>query len=264
MSAPLDGTAPVAALVQTPALEMSSINAGYGRIDVLRGFNLRIVPGTVVALLGPNGVGKTTALRVAAGLLSPASGVVSLNGEDVTGAPPHARAKKGLCLIPEGRGIFRSLTVAENLRVHVPPWADQKTSLDPVSDAFPVLMMRLHQRAGSLSGGEQQMLALARAYLSSPKVVLFDEVSMGLAPILVSEVFVAIQNIASLGATLLIVEQYAKRAMEIADEVILMDRGTVTFSGPPSSLDEEHLVSHYLVQGKGRMESSTAPEIPDE
>jgi branched-chain amino acid transport system ATP-binding protein len=155
---------------------------------------------------------------------------------------------------------FRSLTVAENLRVHVPPWADQKTSLDPVLEAFPVLMTRLHQRAGSLSGGEQQMLALARAYLSSPKVVLFDEVSMGLAPILVSEVFVAIRNIASLGATLLIVEQYAKRAMEIADEVVLMDRGTVTFCGPPASLDEEHLVSHYLAQGKGRMEGSTAPE----
>jgi branched-chain amino acid transport system ATP-binding protein len=260
MSAPLDGTAPVTALVDTPAFEMSNINAGYGRIDVLRGFNLRIIPGTVVALLGPNGVGKTTALRVAAGLLDPSSGAVSLNGEDVTSLPPHARAKKGLCLIPEGRGIFRSLSVAENLRVHVPPWADQKTSLDPVLEAFPVLMDRLHQRAGSLSGGEQQMLALARAYLSSPKVVLFDEVSMGLAPILVSEVFVAIRNIASLGATLLIVEQYAKRAMEIADEVVLMDRGTVTFSGPPSSLDEEHLVSHYLAQGKGGMEGSTAPE----
>jgi branched-chain amino acid transport system ATP-binding protein len=264
MSAPSDGATPRAPLVVTPALEMSNITAGYGRIEVLRGFNMRILPGTIVALLGPNGVGKTTALRVAAGLLSPSRGVVSLNGEDVTLVPPHARAKKGLCLIPEGRGIFRSLTVAENLRVQVPPWVDQKTSLDPVMSAFPVLMTRLQQRAGSLSGGEQQMLALARAYLSSPKVVLFDEVSMGLAPILVREVFVAIRNIASMGATLLIVEQYAKRAMEIADEIILVDRGTVTFSGPPSSLDQEHLVSHYLAQGKVRMESSTASGTTDE
>jgi branched-chain amino acid transport system ATP-binding protein len=227
------------------ALELNEITAGYGRIDVLRAFSIKIRPGQVVAMLGPNGIGKTTAMRVAAGLLQPTRGAVLVGGKDLTSSPPHVRAKAGLCLIPEGRGIFRSLSVAENLRLQIPSWVTS-SSFEPAIEAFPRLGNRLHQRAGSMSGGEQQMLAIARAYLSSPKVVLFDEVSMGLAPILVSEVFAAIRRLADMGTTLLIVEQYVQRALEIADEICLLDRGTVSFFGPPSALDEEALVGHYL------------------
>jgi branched-chain amino acid transport system ATP-binding protein len=227
------------------ALELNEITAGYGRIDVLRAFSIKIRPGQVVAMLGPNGIGKTTAMRVAAGLLQPTRGTVLVGGKDLTSSPPHVRAKAGLCLIPEGRGIFRSLSVAENLRLQTPPWVTS-SSLEAAIEAFPRLGNRLHQRAGSMSGGEQQMLAIARAYLSSPKVVLFDEVSMGLAPILVSEVFTAIRRLADMGTTLLIVEQYVQRALEIADEICLLDRGRVSFFGPPSALDEEALVGHYL------------------
>jgi branched-chain amino acid transport system ATP-binding protein len=231
---------------ETPILHLEAVSASYGQTAILRDVDLLVRPGTVVALLGPNGTGKTTALRVAAGLLAPRRGRVLMDGLDVTRLPPNKRASHGLCLIPEGRGIFRGLTVAENLRLHAPKRLNAASATEIAVDAFPVLGKRLSQLAGKMSGGEQQMLALARAYVCEPKVVLLDEVSMGLSPVMVDQVFDAIKRLTSDGVALLIVEQYVNRAMAIADQVVLLDKGAVSFSGPPSELDQERLVEHYL------------------
>ncbi|MCW2495165.1 ABC transporter ATP-binding protein [Jatrophihabitans sp.] len=233
-----------------PVLELESVSASYGQTPVLRELNLSVSPGTVVALLGPNGIGKTTTLRVAAGLLSPDRGRVMVGGQDLTRLAPNKRAAAGLCLIPEGRGIFRGLTVAENLRLHAPKGMDSGAATEIAVDAFPVLGKRLSQLAGKMSGGEQQMLALARAYVCQPKVVLLDEVSMGLSPLLVDQVFDAIKRLAAAGIALLIVEQYVNRAMAIADKVVLLGKGEIAFVGPPSDLDQDRLVEHYLGSDK--------------
>jgi branched-chain amino acid transport system ATP-binding protein len=231
-----------------PVLRVSNITAGYGRSTVLRDISIDIPPGRIVALLGPNGAGKTTLLRVVAGLLRPAAGSVWLNGAEVTKSAPHQRAKAGVCLIPEGRGIFRNLTVRENLRMQVLPGAKgaQKDGLEQVLSTFPVLRDRLGQTAGTMSGGQQQLLALARCYLTSPRVVLLDEVSMGLAPKVVDEIFAAIVTLASGGAALVLVEQYVGRALELASSAVLLDRGTVAYAGPTRDLDEAAVLRGYL------------------
>jgi branched-chain amino acid transport system ATP-binding protein len=221
------------------------VTAGYGRGVAIRDVSFEVPRSGVVAVLGANGVGKTTTLRVASGLLRPKSGQVMVNGNDVTKLAPHQRAEAGLCLIPEGRGVFRGLTVADNLRIQIPPWR-RDVNVDRAVEAFPVLGRRLGQMAGSLSGGEQQMLALSRAYLSEPSVVLVDEVSMGLAPALVDQIFVTLRDLAARGVALVIVEQYVGRALEIADDVVLLDKGQVTFSGKAAEVNEASLVQNYL------------------
>jgi len=226
------------------ALRLEQIEASYGGVRVLHGVSLEVAPGSVVALLGPNGAGKTTLLRVASGLLS-ARGRVLLGEKDVSSARPARRAREGLCLIPEGRGVFPGLTVRENLRLLLPPWRS-RYRVDAALDVFPALRGRLHQRAGSMSGGQQQMLALARAWLADPRVVLLDEVSMGLAPLVVDEIFEALDVLRGTGAALLLVEQYVDRALEMADTAYLMDRGRVTFSGPATSLDRDAVLASYL------------------
>jgi branched-chain amino acid transport system ATP-binding protein len=243
-----------------PVLELRGISASYGQTPVLRDIGLTVHPGEVVALLGPNGMGKTTTLRVAAGLLAPRNGTVLVAGKDVTRMSPNRRAGAGLCLIPEGRGIFRGLTVAENLRLQVPKGLSAAAATEVAVDAFPVLGKRLGQLAGKMSGGEQQMLALARAYVCHPKVVLLDEVSMGLSPLMVDNVFDAIKRLAAANISLLIVEQYVNRAMAIADQVVLLDKGTVSFSGPPAELDQDRLVEHYLGSDVGA--EATAAGVP--
>jgi branched-chain amino acid transport system ATP-binding protein len=230
---------------ETAALQLESITAGYGRTTVLRDVTVEVPSRSIVAVLGPNGAGKTTLLRVAAGLLTPESGTVTLGGEDVTGHPAYHRATGGLCLMPEGRGIFRSLTVAENLLMFTPPWMHEQR-LDKAFDAFPVLKERVRSTAGTLSGGQQQMLALARIYVSEPRVVLFDEVSMGLAPLVVAEIFEAITQLSKDGMSIVLVEQYVNRALEMADHAYMISRGRVTFSGSPSELDERTVLSGYL------------------
>nr|WP_095212355.1 MULTISPECIES: ABC transporter ATP-binding protein [unclassified Frankia] len=226
-------------------LELRGVEAGYGRTTVLRGVDLTVRPGSVVALLGANGAGKTTLLRTATGLLPAARGRVLVGGRDRTGAPAHRRARDGLCHIPEGRGIFRSLTVRDNLRMQVPPWATD-SSVEVALAAFPVLRERLGQTAGTLSGGQQQMLALARAHLARPRIVLLDEVSMGLAPAVVDQIFHSLKALAVSGVALLLVEQYVQRALDIADRVVLLDRGQVTFDGPTGDLDQNALLRGYL------------------
>jgi len=230
-------------------LELRGIEAGYGEHTVLRDVSLTVRPGTVVAVLGPNGAGKTTLLRVASGLLRPSTGTVLLGGEDVTRARPYARARRGLCHIPEGRGIYPTLTVRENLVLHARQ-GDEAAALDRAVSAFPVLGGKLRQPAGLLSGGQQQMLSLARAYLADPKVVIVDEASMGLAPVVVDKIFEFLGQIAASGTALLIVEQYVNRALALADQVYLLNKGSVVFNGEPAGLGDD-LFAHYLGTAAG-------------
>jgi branched-chain amino acid transport system ATP-binding protein len=229
----------------TPVLEVEGLSAGYGETEVLTNIAFAVAPGSISALLGPNGAGKTTLLRTLSGLLRPHHGRVLLSGEDVTQRKPSVRARRGLCLIPEGRGVYPTLTVAENLQLATPPWVDGSRR-DEALDAFPILKHRLKQRAGTMSGGQQQMLALTRCFLSEPAIVLLDEVSMGLAPLIVEEIFVALTRLAANGTALLLVEQYIHRALEMADTVHLLSRGRVTFSGPPGAIEEASLMESYL------------------
>jgi branched-chain amino acid transport system ATP-binding protein len=230
------------------ALSLEGVTAGYGASVVLRDVSLALPAGSVAALLGPNGAGKTTLLRAAAGLLRVRSGRVSSHGGDITGRSVDGIARAGVCLIPEGRGVFPSLTVRQNLRLFTAePRAAQ--AVDRVADFFPALARRLDQVAGSLSGGEQQMLALSRAVVGDARVVLVDEASMGLSPILVDQVFEFLARIAAAGASLLVVEQYVHRALEIAGHVYLLNRGQVVFSGPPADLTGDDLFRRYVTGG---------------
>ena len=225
--------------------ELRGVTAGYGDTTVLRDVSLVVPPMSVVALLGANGAGKTTMLRAASGLLRPRSGRILLDGEDLGGRPPNDFARLGICHVPEGRGIFRSLSVRENILLQAPP-GGLSEAMDRATSAFPILGQRLGQTAGTLSGGQQQMLALAHAYVCRPRVVLLDEVSMGLAPLVVDEIFAFLGRLAAEGAALLIVEQYVVRAMAIADWVFMLSRGRITFAGEPAELDAEAVFQGYL------------------
>ena len=226
-------------------LELEGITAGYGDAVVLRDVSLSVPDSGVVALLGPNGAGKTTTLRTASGLLKPISGRVVLDGEDVTGLKPYAMARRGLCHLPEGHGIFPSLTVKENIVLNSPK-GKERESLGKAGEQFPVLAERLGQQAGSLSGGEQQMLSLVRASLTSPRIVVVDEASLGLSPLLVDQVFDALRQIAAGGTALLLVEQYVTRALELADTAYIMNRGQIVHSGAAAELQGEDVFERYL------------------
>lgn len=226
-------------------LELQAIDAGYSGHPVLRNVTLSVPPGAVVALLGANGAGKTTLLRVASGILHPTAGVIRLDGEDVTAWSPHRLVEAGICHIPEGRGIFPTLTVHDNLRMQCLSGVESDL-IDGVTDVFPALKRRLHQPAGTMSGGEQQMLALARAYVQRPRIALLDEVSMGLAPIVVDEIFAFLQLLTAKGSSLLLVEQYVTRALAIADYVYLLQGGQVSLVGEPAQLEGLDLFGEYV------------------
>ena len=226
-------------------LELRNITAGYDTGTVLRDVSLVVPDNAVVALLGPNGAGKTTLLRVASGLLTPTSGQILLDGEDVTGRRTHELAQRGVCHVPEGRGIFPSLTVNDNIQLQA-PGGRFKQSLKTAAEVFPKLGQRSGQIAGTMSGGEQQMLALNYAYVSQPRAVLLDEVSMGLAPKIVEEIFGYLNDLARAGQSLLLVEQYVTRALELADYVYILDRGRVTFAGEAAEVDEQTMMNAYL------------------
>jgi branched-chain amino acid transport system ATP-binding protein len=230
---------------------MSGIDAGYGSMKALFSVDLRVPPAGVLALLGPNGAGKTTTLRVASGLLRPASGSVRFDGADITRSRPRARASLGVCLIPEGRGIFPNLTVRENLLLQT--YASDGKSRSDVEDLayarFPVLGSRRKQVAGTMSGGEQQMLALSRALTTHPRLLLLDEISMGLAPRLVEELFEVIKaEVRQRDVTVVIVEQLAEFALGIADQVVVLSRGNVTAAGTPAEV-KDVLAAAYLGGG---------------
>jgi branched-chain amino acid transport system ATP-binding protein len=235
----------------TLALELTDVHAGYGRIEVLHGVNLEVPAGSVVALLGPNGVGKTTTLRAIAGTMGVSSGTIRLEGRRIENRRASAVAARGLVLVPEGRGVFPALTVVDNLKVahhsappeEAGPW---EAWLDQIATTFPRLGDRLGQTAGSLSGGEQQMLSLCRAMVGDPKVVLFDELSMGLAPLIVAELFEHIAALRDQGRTVLLVEQYLTYALELADLCYVLAKGTVAWQGDPSELRCSPTASAFL------------------
>jgi branched-chain amino acid transport system ATP-binding protein len=226
-------------------LTLRSITAGYGDTTVLRNVDFTVGDGEVVALLGPNGAGKTTLLRVATGFVKPTSGSIELCGEEVTGRPPHTFVRRGMCHLPEGRGVFPSLTVAENLTIQGGP---QKVddAFDRVLEMFPVLGTRLRQTAGSLSGGEQQMLALSRAFLTNPKLVVVDEASLGLAPLIVDRVYDVLRQLVQTGISLVIVEQYVQKALELADTVNVLSKGAVVHVGAARDTNADEIYERYL------------------
>jgi branched-chain amino acid transport system ATP-binding protein len=226
-------------------LRLENIWAGYAGNTVLRDVSVVVPAGSIAALIGPNGAGKTTLLRVAAGLLQPERGTVAIGDEDITGLPVETRVARGLSLVPEGRSIFPSLTVRENLKLFS-FGKDSAAVLDGAVESFPRLGQRLSQLAGTMSGGEQQMLALARAYIQRPPFVLLDEVSMGLAPRLVAEIFEFLQRLAASGCGLLLVEQFVDTALEMADYAYILKRGEIAFAGEPDELDRETIVREYL------------------
>jgi branched-chain amino acid transport system ATP-binding protein len=225
-------------------LEFRGIDAGYGATTVLRGVDLVVPTGAVVALLGPNGAGKTTLLKVGSGLMEPQAGSLLVDGVDVTGESAESLVKRGVCHVPEGRGVFRSLSVRENLRIYA--GGNDQEAIDRAIEAFPRLGERINQIAGTMSGGEQQMLALSRASILRPQVVLLDEVSMGLAPRIVDDIFVFLESLAREGCALLLVEQYVEKALAIADYVYILSRGTVQFAGDPDELDAADVFAKYL------------------
>jgi len=222
----------------TGFLVANDLRSGYGRIEVLRGVSLAAPAGRVVAVLGPNGVGKTTLMRVLAGSLPAWSGSIELDGQRIDGRSAYEVARAGVMLIPEGRGVFPGLTVAENIEIAA-NGRSRPERLDELFAMFPQLNDRLAQKAGTLSGGEQQMLALSRAFLGDPHVLLVDEISMGLAPNAVEMLFGALAHLKERGCTIVLVEQYLGYALRLADIVYVIAKGRVTFVGEPSEITEE-------------------------
>jgi branched-chain amino acid transport system ATP-binding protein len=233
----MNGTAPI--------LELRDIRAGYGPVEVVHGVSLSVPTGAVVALLGPNGGGKTTMLNVCAGTLSPSAGEVYFDGHDVTTLSADGRARRGICTVPEGRGIFPNLTVRENLLMATQVGVPMGRIEDVAFAQFPRLDPKRKQLAGTLSGGEQQMLALARAFATDPKVLLLDELSLGLAPIVVAELYEKVRELASGGLSILLVEQFARTALPIADAAAVVLQGVIAHQGSPGEM-EEALSESYL------------------
>ena len=230
---------------QEPILELVDVRAGYGPIEVLHGVELRVAPGTVVALLGPNGGGKTTTLRVCSGLHPVTSGELRIAGRQVNGVSAAQLAQVGVCSIPEGRSIFPNLTVRENLWLAT----GTGTPLPAIEHAayarFPILGRRRQQLAGTLSGGEQQMLALARALGTEPVLLLLDELSLGLAPLIVSQVYETVSELAAGGISILVAEQFARTVLPIAHTAGIMLHGRVVHMGSPGEI-EAKLSTTYL------------------
>lgn len=229
-----------------PILELRDVRAGYGSIDVLHGVNITIGRGEVVALLGPNGAGKSTTIKVISGLLRPSSGHLIVAGRDVTGASAGALARAGLCTIPEGRGIFPNLTVRENLLMATFSGHKMGDIEDKTYARFPRLSERRTQLAGTMSGGEQQMLSLARALATDPAILLLDELSMGLAPLIVAELYSQVAAIAAEGVSVLVVEQFARTVLGVADTAVLLTHGTVRMAGKASDIGDDVLAGAYL------------------
>jgi branched-chain amino acid transport system ATP-binding protein len=233
-------------------LSAQRLEVSYGEILAVKGIDLHVDQGELVCLIGANGAGKTTALKALAGMLPTARGEILFEGQRVERLPSHARVRRGMALTPEGRGVFVRLTVEENLRLgaHTRAQTDGvRDDLEHVYGLFPRLAERRRQAAGTLSGGEQQMLAIGRALMSHPRLLLLDEPSMGLAPILVQKIFDIIRRIASEGVTLLLVEQNARLALEIANRAYVMESGRITLHGPARELLHDPRVREAYLGG---------------
>ena len=231
-------------------LKIDDINVFYGSIHAIKGISLEVNEGEIVTLIGANGAGKTTTLHTISGLLRPRSGSIQFCGEDITKIPAHKLVERGLAHCPEGRRVFLQMTVQENLDMGAYIRRDDfSASLDEVYELFPRLKERRKQVAGTLSGGEQQMLAMGRALMSKPKLLMLDEPSMGLAPILVEQIFAIIQNLHSIGTTILLVEQNAQAALSIADRAYVLETGNITLSGTGAELAKSDEVRKAYLGG---------------
>jgi len=220
-------------------LTVTDLHASYGAITALRGISLDVKEGELIALLGANGAGKSTTLKSITGVHRQVKGAIALSGESIANKTPEAIVKKGISLVPEGRDIFGGLTVEENLRLGAYTCYDRtkyRKDLQDMFELFPILEERRRQAGGLLSGGEQQQLAIARALMSHPKLLLLDEPSLGLSPTMVDQIFVLIKSLHERGTTILLVEQNAERALEIVDRAYLLTNGSITFAGTPESL----------------------------
>ncbi len=226
----------------TIELALRDVRVAYGAVEVLHGVSLAVPTGSLTALLGPNGAGKTTLLSAVAGLLPLRSGQIVWCGNDVAGVPPDDLARTGMLLIPERRGIFATLSVRDNLEV----FAGRGADLAPAFDTFPILERRMTQLAGSLSGGEQQMLAMSRALLGRPRLLLLDEISLGLAPRVTRLLFDVVAGLAECGVTVVMVEQYLSDALRLADLVYVLSRGELAFAGEPAELAGRDLPGYVL------------------
>jgi branched-chain amino acid transport system ATP-binding protein len=226
-----------AAVAAPPALRLDGVRAAYERVEVLKGVSLTVAPGQVFALLGPNGAGKSTTLRVVSGRMRPTAGRVLVDGQDVTGTAPEKLARRGLCSVPEGRGIFPTLTVAEHLRMWTFRGGLRRSEVEEAAySRFPQLAERRGQLAGTLSGGEQQMLAMSRGLSTNPKLLLLDEISMGLAPLIVAELYEQVAHIATEGFAIVVVEQFARTALKVADRAAVMVQGRIEMEGTPAEI----------------------------
>ena len=223
----------------TPLLDIRNMDVAYGGIRAVRQLNLHVHPGERVALIGANGAGKSTTLRAICGLVPLAAGSIDYQGRSLAGQPVHAMVRQGLVMVPEGRGIFPQLTIEENLHMGAYSRQDKinfAQELQQVYRRFPRLAERRLQTAGTLSGGEQQMLAMGRAILSKPKLLLLDEPTMGLAPIMVDKIFEVIEDIAQQGVTILLIEQNARLALEVSQRGYVLESGELTLQGPARDL----------------------------
>ena len=230
----------------TTVLEISDLSAGYDNVPVIRGLSMTVAAGEVVALMGANGAGKTTTLRAISGLVKVLSGTITLEGVNLAGVSPTARARGGIAHVPEGRGIFFGLTVAEHFRIGIRP---SREALDEVLAHFPALQPLQDRRVGLLSGGEQQMLAIACALIQNPKLLLLDELSLGLAPVIVERLLPIVRNIADSRQTaVVLVEQHVRLGLEVADRAYVLAHGDLTASGSAAELraNTDRLVASYL------------------
>lgn len=231
-------------------LEVNEVTSGYGEVQILWGVSLKLEPGKLTSLVGGNGVGKTTLMRTIVGLLKPAQGSVTFNGNDVTRMSAHAKAAQGLVLVPEGRQLFTDMTVYENLEMGAfTARAKQnfQQNLEKVYKMFPRLKERMHQKTGTLSGGEQQMVAVARGLMAEPEVLMIDELSLGLAPVLVLDLFEVLQRLKAEGLTMLLVEQNVQMALAVSDYAYVLADGRVELEGPSRELAKnEHVRTAYL------------------
>jgi branched-chain amino acid transport system ATP-binding protein len=232
-------------------LEVRDLVTSYGKIEALKGVSLEVAEGSITCLLGPNGAGKTTLMMTIAGVLKPRRGSIRLAGAEIAGLTPDRIVSRGIALVPENRLVFPSMTVLDNLRAGAYQRSEGfDADAERMFTRFPRLRERAEQHAGTLSGGEQQMLAVARALMSRPKLLLMDEPSLGLAPLVVEEIFSIIAQLSGEGTTIFLVEQNAHMALKVAKHFFLMEQGKVTFSGDPGSLAEDEVIRRaYLGSG---------------